>query len=234
MLLTDGVPNVLGDGPYSGRTNAYNIGPYFCGESQADLNNPIVQYGCPIKAQTGTTPPIQLMVDVANAASAEKNIEFYTVLFGFQNGLTFVDLHLDEVAPNGAFQATTAAELSSLVAGITDQLLHPCEEISATRTAAGASVVIRNSAGTILAQALSDASGSFRATLPYIDPADYSSGNDWYTMQVTHNNVIAPGDWRQIPRDYAYTTQFGYLDGGISSWSRTLTNVNPENAMCPQ
>ncbi|HYF62890.1 MAG TPA: vWA domain-containing protein, partial [Herpetosiphonaceae bacterium] len=76
VLLTDGVANVFNDGPATWTTNRYSNAPYYCGETSADTENPLVQSTCPSQedypGQAISLPPIQIMVKTASDARASK------------------------------------------------------------------------------------------------------------------------------------------------------------------
>jgi hypothetical protein len=135
-------------------------------------------------------------------------------------------MRLHEVAPGRAYTAVNPEQVGGLMAAITEDLtLSPCWESTFNRSAAGAQVSIRNSGGAIVAQGTSDAEGLFRSSLPF------NSGP--YTVEASHNSVVAPQDQLQIARDYRATLRIPVIDPAQLFFEATLTNINPANAQCP-
>jgi hypothetical protein len=230
VLVTDGLAHVFNDGPATWVSNRWNNAPYYCGDSDADMDNPLVQSNCPQQAdypgQTISTPPLQKMVQVANDASSSKGVEFYALALGNQFGLTTTDMRLNEVAPSFNYLAGSPSELTGLMYSISQDITQPpCAEFSATRNAAGANVSIRDGDGRIVGQGASDSDGIFRTNLAL------NSGP--YTVEAYHNSVVAPADPSQIQRNYRTTFTIPIVDPAQPISTGTLTNVNPSNAQCP-
>ncbi|HYF65647.1 MAG TPA: hypothetical protein VD886_22655, partial [Herpetosiphonaceae bacterium] len=145
------------------------------------------------------------MVLVANDARAGKNIEFYALTLGAQNGLTPADMHLDEVAPAFHPMAATPTRLQESMTILEDELTSPsCQIVSSTRVATGANVKITDGQGFVVAQGNVGPSGIFGPNLPL------NSGP--YTVQASHNGVVAPQDINRRSRDYAVTLAIPSID----------------------
>ena len=242
LLLTDGLANVFNDGGYQNITNRFNQAPFFCGETAADMDNPTVQATCPSDAEfpdinPKPLPPLKAMVKVANDVRTARPVVFYAVTLGALFGLTPVDMHLNQVAPNHYYMANNPAELEALVNSIAQELGEPCTEaVAAPRIAAGATVTIAQQGGGTVGTFTADAQG--QVAIPDLLPGAY-------TLTAQHLGVIAPQDPLAIARDYTRmivdtgssvpvsAVAFTMPDADYSFPAITLI-INPElNAQCP-
>jgi hypothetical protein len=241
LLLTDGLANVFNDGGYAGVTNRWDQAPFYCGIGPEDTENPLVQFNCPSAEEFPNIsprplPPLKAMVKVANDVRAAKPITFYAVVLGQQNGLTPVDMHLNEVAPDNYYMANNVYELEALINAIEQELGEPCYELTASPSvAAGATVTISVQGGGTVGTFSTNAQGAL--VLPNLSPGTY-------TLAIQHNGVVASQDPLMIPRNYTRMI----IDGNPtpqSSITFTMPNTafslppvklvidNPANAQCP-
>jgi hypothetical protein len=199
LLLTDGIANVFNDGGYQNVSNKSTQPPFYCGETANDMDNPYVQSTCPSAEEFPNIsprplPPIKAMVKAAHDARAAKPITFYAVVVGNQFGLTAVDMHLNEVAPNHYFMANSPADLAAIMTAIEQELGEPCVNYVGTPTpAGGASVTITSQGGGVIGVFTANAEGW--VVIPGMLPGAY-------TLSTRHLDVVAPADPLQLPRDY--------------------------------
>jgi hypothetical protein len=205
------------------------------------MDNPYVQFTCPSDAEFPNIhpkplPPLKAMVKAANDTRAARPVTFYAVVLGYQFGLTPVDMHLNEVAPDHYAQANAPAHLTALLDGIAEELGEPCTEYSAApRGAAGATVTIAHQDGGTVGTFSTNADGEL--VLPNMAPGSY-------TLTVQHFEVVAPQDPLAIARNYTNmlvdgnpTPQssiiFTMPDAAFSLPTTTLVIDSPANAACP-
>jgi hypothetical protein len=242
LLFTDGLANVFNDGGYQNVTNSYTNAPFYCGNTAADLGNPYVQATCPSDAEFPNInpkplPPLKAMVKAADdIRAARPGIEFYALVLGEQFGLTPVDMHLNQVAPDNYYMANSPAQLEGLVAAIEQVLGEPCSgDVAGPRAAAGASVTIADQGGATIGTFTADAQG--QVVIPNLLPGTY-------TLSAQHLDVIAPADPLQIARDYTNmiiagssypvsSTTFVMPDANHSFPAIKLVIDNSANAQCP-
>jgi hypothetical protein len=240
LLFTDGLTNVFNDAGYQNVSNKNTQAPFYCGETASDMDNPYVQFTCPSAEEFPNIsprplPPIKAMVKMANdARAAWPQLTFHAIVLGNQNGLTPVDMHLNEVAPDHYYMAGSPAELGALVNGVVSELFgSPCQKFTTWLPSPGIHVVIRNQDGAVVSEGDSGAGGMYRARLPY-NPYD----QNWlpigsYTVEAVHNDVVAPDDPYQIARDYAGGRSVVFTEMGWNRYNLYLNNTDPANAQCP-
>ncbi|HYF62603.1 MAG TPA: vWA domain-containing protein, partial [Herpetosiphonaceae bacterium] len=198
LILSDGLTNTFNDGPATWTTNRHNNAPYYCGDSDLDMENPLVQSTCPKQEdypnQNISTPPVEMMVKADSDASASKGIEFFAVVMGEQFGLTPVKMHLNRIT-NNYFMANSPAQLAGLVNAIAIELGEPCQELSGgVRLAVGAQVTISFATGGTIGTYTTNAEGQI------VLQNKLAPGN--YILKASHSGVVAPQDKLNIPRTY--------------------------------
>jgi hypothetical protein len=243
LLLTDGLTNVFNDAGYQNVSNRNTQAPFHCGQTPKDMDNPYVQSTCPSAEEFPNIsprplPPIKAMVKAANdARAARPTLEFYAVVLGAQFGLTAVDLHLNEVAPNNYYMANSPAELNALVTSIAQELGEPCsEQVGTPIPAGGAKVTIAYQSGGTVGTFTTNNEGVL--VIPNLLPGTY-------TISIQHMGVIAGQDPLQLPRNYTKMIVEGGSAVPVSSMtvimprsSFTAPKVklvidDPANAQCP-
>jgi hypothetical protein len=223
LLLTDGLTNVLNDGGYQGVSNRWNQHPFRCGDTEADMDNPVVQSTCPSAEEFPNInprplPPIKAMIKAANDARAAKPIVFYAVVLGAQFGLTPVAMHFNEVAPDNYYMANNPAELEALVTSIEQELGEPCSEQTGTPiNAGGAKVTIAYQSGGTIGTFSTNAEGTL--IIPNLLPGTY-------TISIQHMGVIAAQDPLQLPRNYTKMI----VEGGSAVPVSSMTVIMPKSS----
>jgi hypothetical protein len=242
LLLNDGLANVFNDGAYKNVSNKNSQSPFYCGDTAADMDNPYVQSTCPSDAEFPNInpkplPPIKAMVKAADDARAARPVTYYAIVLGNQFGLTAVDMHLNEVAPNHYSMASSPADLGALVAAVEsdlDETATICQKFTAWLPSAGIHVVIRDQGGAVVSEGDSAAGGMYRARLPYNPVNQYWQPLSSYTVEAAHNDVVAPNDPYQIARDYAGGRSVNFVELGSNSYSIGLGNTtDPNTPQCP-
>jgi hypothetical protein len=239
LLLNDGLANVFNDAGYQNISNKFTELPFRCGDTAADMDNPYVQSTCPSAAEFPNIsprplPPIKAMVKAANDARAAKPITFYAIVLGNQFGLTAVDMHLNEVAPDNYYMTNSPDQLLGLVNALVSELFgDSCQKFTAWLPAPGIHVVIRDQNGAVVSEGDSGAGGMYRARLPYNPVNQYWEPISSYSVEAVHNDVVAPDDPYQIARDYAGGRNVTFTEFGWNSYNIGLTNTDPTNAQCP-
>jgi hypothetical protein len=224
LLLTDGLTNVFNDAGYQNVSNKFTEQPFRCGTKAEDMDNPYVQSTCPSAAEFPNIsprplPPIKAMVKAADDARAAKpSLQFFAVVVGSQGGLTAVDMHLNEVAPNNYYMANSPAELEALVTAIEQELGEPCsEQVGTPIPAGGAKVTIAYQAGGTVGTFSTNADGVL--VIPNLLPGTY-------TISIQHMGVIAAQDPLQLPRNYTKMI----VDGGSAVPVGSMTVIMPNSA----
>jgi len=196
LFVTDGLTNVMNDGPGTNVTNRFDNAPYYCGTTAKDLDNPLVQYNCPdatkYPGKTVSQPPLKAMVRAASDASASKAITFYAVVVGAQFGLTPESMHLTQVAPGNAYMANSPEQLAGLITSIEEELGTACEELSdGIRLAANAQVTVRFAVGGPVV-------GTYTTNVEGIVSMKLKPGS--YILQASH--TVASPSQPDVPRTY--------------------------------
>lgn len=244
LLITDGLTNVRFDGNQYGVPNTWFAKPG-CGtngktmtppqRSDIDMDNPYIQSTCPNKA--GIRAPIQATIDVANDARAAKNMIFYAVVLGFQDGNTPEDLRLDQIAPGNYAAANSPDSLAGIVRAISQELGNPCTDgHSLVQPADAATITIRT-------QETKAIVGTYSPDKDGIIEIELTPGN--YTIEGKHLGAIAPPDPLAVPRNYTKLTynatpqrldsiSFVMPDSNLTHADILLNIDNPDNAKCPQ
>ena len=144
LILGSTMSNVLYDAPYNGMPNRYNRAPFYCGDRNEDIDNPVVQRSCP-RGPDYAEPraPARASADLGRDG-ARKGLEVfhvYTNIFG----TTPEDWLIDQVAPGRYYEATPAN-----IPTILGTLDNMCRRVTSTQVAAGAEVTIRDSQNTVV------------------------------------------------------------------------------------
>jgi hypothetical protein len=224
LLLTDGLSNVFNDGGYQNISNKFETGPFYCGDRKEDMDNPYVQATCPSATEFPNInprpkPPLMAMVQAANDARAvNPAITFYAVVLGAQFGLTPVDMHLNEVAPDNYYMANSPSDLEALVTSIEQELGEPCAEQTGTPIpAGGAKVTISYQSGGLIGTFTTNPQGGL--TIDQLLPGTY-------VISIQHMGVIAAQDPLQQPRNYTKMI----VEGGSAVPVASMTVIMPKSA----
>lgn len=183
LMLTDGLTNVMYEGPQVNSQNSHTLkhtrsgGYKYCkspsdpsagnlltpgGNSYPITDNPEVQATCPWDGQGAGSgyakAPIVSLVEVATAArnrvSPLRPINIYAILMGNQGVYDASDLRIDQVAsPGGAFYASSPNALDYALDAIIEDLAQPCFPRDATVVASAARVDVFDAAGNPVAGA---------------------------------------------------------------------------------
>jgi hypothetical protein len=224
LLITDGLTNVFNDGGYQNVSNKFTQQPFRCGTDADSMDDPYVQSTCPSAAEFPNIsprplPPIKAMVKAANDARAAKpSLEFYAVVVGAQGGLTAVDMHLNEVAPNNYYMANSPSDLEALVTAIELELGEPCsEQVGTPIPAGGAKVTIAYQSGGTVGTFTTNADGVL--VIPNLLPGTY-------TISIQHMGVVAAQDPLHLPRNYTKMI----VEGGSAVPVGSMTVIMPRSS----
>jgi hypothetical protein len=237
ILISDGTADVLFDAPYAGKPNLHNAGPFYCGRSADDINNPQVQSSCPHgPAQYEPRAPIMAAVGVADEIRATTSATIYSVVTGQPDGYTAADFKFDQISPDHYYLANRPDEWAALVDSLEMHVWDGCEEYQgAMQPAAGARVTISYLTGAVVYQGVLNTSG---AQMIQLSPGSYA-------LSVAHLGVVAPQDPFAQPRNYTRLVTsdsstpvnaitFLVDSSGTAQINARLVIDNPANGMCPQ
>jgi len=219
VMLTDGLTNVMYEGPQVNSQNSQKLkhtrsgGYKYCkdpadptannvltvgGDNYPITDLPEVQANCPWNGQGAgngyAKAPIVSLVEVAtqarNRVSPQRPVNIYAILVGDQGRYDLQDLRIDQIAsPGGAFYAQNPNALDYALDAILDDLAQPCYERDATIIAAGAKVTVYDSSNNPVA-GMSNMSADTNGTLLFTVP---EAGN--YSFGATRSVT----SWSEFP-----------------------------------